>query len=213
MKKGILFDLDGVLVDSMPYHLKAWQWIFNEKGVKVDIRTLALNEGRRSAEMAEIIAKNGGVVLDDAEIQDIILGKRAYYRKIADVDFFPGALDTVHKLRQQNKICAIVTSCIRKSLETAIPAHQIKLFDYTISGDELKRGKPNPDPFITASDKLGLVPDDCIVIENAPLGIRSAKAAGMLCIAITSTLNRDDLAEADYIIDDISKIIPIIDSL
>lgn len=213
MIKGVLFDLDGVLVDSMPYHLEAWQWVLNTRGIQVDVRTLALHEGRRSADMAKTISSKAGITLTKAEIQDIILKKRAYYRKIADVKFYPNALQTIQILRQKNKICAIVTSCVRKSLQKAIPDHKMDLFDYTITGDDIKRGKPHPDPFLTARDKLGLSSEECVVIENAPLGIQAAKAAGMLCIAISSTLKKEDLTGATYIVDDILNIVPIIDTL
>jgi len=213
MIKGILFDLDGVLVDSMPFHLKAWQWVFVEKGIDVDIRTLALNEGRRSAEMAQTISENAGITFNEIEIQDIVAKKRAYYRQIADIKFSPNALETIQQIRQRNKICAIVTSCNRKSLQTAIPKHKMDFFDYIITGEDIARGKPEPDPFLAARDKLGLSSQECVVVENAPLGIQAAKAAGMRCIAITSTLNKEDLIGADFIVDDISNIIPIIDSI
>lgn len=213
MIKGILFDLDGVLVDSMPHHLKAWKWIFDQQNIPVTQHTLALHEGYRSPDMAREIAKEAGIKISEDEAIEIITRKRAYYQKIAHVEFFPHALEVVHKLRALKKKCAIVTSCVRKSLQKAVPTTDMTLFDYIITGDEITRGKPNPDPYLIARDRLSLKSEECVVIENAPLGIQSAKAAGMICIAITTTLKAEELEGADYFVDDIIDILPIIQKL
>jgi len=213
MIKAILFDLDGVIVNSMPFHLEAWQWAFEQHHIPVSLHTLALGEGFRSADMARQIARAAQQELSDAEVEKIVLEKRAYYQKIADVQFFPRAIEVVHQLKVQQKQCAIVTSCVRASLQRAIPVEQIPLFDYIITGDEIKNGKPSPDPFIVARDKLRLKSAECVVIENAPLGIQAAKTAGMKCIAITTTLDEDELSEADYVVQEITEILPIISTL
>ncbi|MCI0514213.1 HAD family phosphatase [candidate division KSB1 bacterium] len=213
MKKGILFDLDGVLVNSMPSHLYAWQWAFDRHQIPVDKRTLALHEGFRSPDMAREIAKFAGITLAEEQIKNLVQDKRAYYQKIAKVEFFPHSLEVIHAVKAMGKQCAIVTSCVRTSLHTAVPPALMVLFDYIITGEDIRNGKPSPDPFLIARDTLRLTSDECVVVENAPLGIQAAKAAGMICIAITTTLPAADLADADYIVQDISEILPIITKL
>jgi beta-phosphoglucomutase len=213
MTKGVLFDLDGVLVDSMTHHLKAWKWIFDQQNIPVSQHTLALHEGYRSPDMARKVAREAGIELADEQVQEIILRKRAYYQEIAKVEFYPNAMEVIHKVRAMNKKCAIVTSCVRKSLQKAVPTTDMSLFDYIITGDEITNGKPNPDPYLIASDKLNLKSDECVVIENAPLGIQSANAAGMVCIAITTTLQAHELEGADYVVNDIIDILPILRKL
>lgn len=213
MKKAILFDLDGVLVSSMAFHFEAWRYAFKKHHIPVTQHTLALGEGYRSADMAREIARAAGMELNDATIDAIVKDKRAYYQKIARVDFYPGALKVVKKLKESGRKIAIVTSCVRNSLNRAIPAVEIDNFEYIITGDEIENGKPNPDPFLVARDKLGLRSEACVVVENAPLGIKAAKAAGMICLAVTTTLDAADLQEADFIVNDIQGILPIIEKL
>jgi beta-phosphoglucomutase len=213
MKKAVLFDLDGVLVSSMAFHFEAWSYAFKKHNIPVTRHTLALGEGFRSADMAREIARTAGMELTHAAIDAIVLDKRAYYLTIANVAFYPGAIAVVQKLKEWGMQIAIVTSCVRNSLQRAIPTAEIGNFDYIITGDEIKNGKPHPDPFLVARDKLGLKSETCVVVENAPLGIKAAKTAGMVCLAITTTLGAEDLQEADYIVNEIQEILPIIEKL
>jgi len=213
MKQAVLFDLDGVLVSSMEFHFQAWTYAFKKHQIPVTRRTLALGEGYRSADMAREIARAAGMNLTDTEIDVLVQDKRAFYLTIAKVDFYPGALLVVKKLKEWGMQIAIVTSCVRNSLNRAIPPNETGHFDYIITGDEIKNGKPHPDPFLVARDKLGLQSEACVVVENAPLGIAAAKAAGMQCLAITTTLGAEDLHAADFVVHDIQEILPIIAKL
>lgn len=211
--KAVLFDLDGVLVKSMPYHLRAWEWAFKKNGISVDQQTLALHEGLRSAEMAREIAKNAAIVLNDTLIEQIVVEKRNFYQKIAKIEFYPHALEVIKAIQSLSLQMAIVTSCVRNSLNRAIPESIQPFFEYILTGDEIKNGKPKPDPFISVSKQLRRASTECLVIENAPLGIQAAKAAGMLCVAITTTLDKKFLTGADFIIDDLEEVLSIIQKL
>ena len=92
-------------------------------------------------------------------------------------------------------------------MEHSLGPDQRACFDFILTGDEIERAKPDPEPYLTAARRIGLEPGECIVIENAPLGIEAAKAAGMQCIAVESTLKRDHLGSADYIFKDIGELI------
>ncbi|MBN2089047.1 HAD family phosphatase [candidate division KSB1 bacterium] len=211
--KAVLFDLDGVLVKSMPYHLRAWEWAFQKNGIPVTQQTLALHEGLRSADMARKIAKEAGIILDNDKIEQIVLEKRNYYQEIAKIEFYPKALELIDAIQKISLQLGIVTSCVRNSLNRAIPVSVQPFFEYIVTGDEIKNGKPKPDPFLLAADHLQRSSSECLVIENAPLGIQAAKAAGMPCVAITTTLEKEYLAGADFIIDDLTAVLPIIQRL
>ncbi len=211
--KAVLFDLDGVLVKSMPYHLRAWERAFEKNGISVTQQTLALHEGLRSADMAREIAKEAGIIFDNGKIEQIVLEKRSYYQEIAKIEFYPNSLELIEAIQKISLQLGIVTSCVRNSLNRAIPVSIQPFFEYIVTGDEIKNGKPNPDPFLLAAEHLHRSPSECLVIENAPLGIQAAKAAGMPCVAITTTLEKQYLPGADFIIDDLVEVLPIIQRL
>jgi beta-phosphoglucomutase len=96
-------------------------------------------------------------------------------------------------------------------LKEILPLRIYNLFDYAVTGDHVKRGKPHPDPYLKAAKGLGLRPRECIVVENAPLGIESAKRAGMFCVALTTSLPREYLKRADVVVDSLEDITGIID--
>jgi len=206
MIKAALFDLDGVIVDTLHYHYLAWKKIFEERGGTVSEHTVLLHEGRNSREILPILMKEAGIDIPHEEHHTLIEKKREYYRSITQVTFFPKALEVVKKMKNLGVKCALVTASARKTMETALEPEQQALFDIIITGDDVSRAKPHPDPYRTAHENLGLKPEECIVIENAPLGIQSAKAAGIPCVAVATTLGKDYISNADYIIDKIEDI-------
>ena len=106
----------------------------------------------------------------------------------------------IDSLRAAGKRLAIVSASPKEKLEKTVPKEFLDKFEVVISGDDCKIGKPHPEPYLNAMNKLGLSIGDCVVIENAPLGIQSAKSAGIYCIALTTTVNREHLNEADKIL-------------
>ena len=211
--KAVLFDLDGVLVDTLHYHYLAWDKMFSERGGKVSEHTVLLHEGRNSREILPILMKETGVEFSKSEFQDFIDSKRAYYRSIVDVQFYPGALEIVRELKLRGFRVALVTACAQKTMRKSLNEEQRSLFDLILTSDDIPRAKPNPDPYESARLRFGFNKEECIVVENAPLGIESAKAAGMLCVAVETTLSREYLTGADYIISSITELLelPILD--
>jgi len=199
--------LDGVIVDTLHYHYLAWNKLFSERGGKVAEHTVLLHEGRNSREILPVLMDETGVVIPEEEHQDFIDAKRAYYRSIVDVQFYDGAIDVVSALKSRGFRCALVTACAYRNMCTSLNKEQRSLFDVILTGDDVPRAKPNPDPYETARLRLGLEPDECVVIENAPLGVESAKAAGLMCVAIETTLGREYLQGADIIVENIKDIL------
>ncbi len=206
MITAVLFDLDGVLADTLHYHFLAWRDKFAEWGGTVSEHTVLLHEGRNSREILPILMEEAGITIPEDQYHSFIENKREYYRSIVRMTFFPQAFETVAAVRARGFKTALVTASALKNMKTAVPPSQRAHFDFIVTGDEVPRAKPWPDPYLTAARHLGVAPEQCLVVENAPLGIQSAKNAGMLCLAVATTLGRDFLTEADDVIDTIAEL-------
>jgi len=193
---AIVFDLDGTLTDSMGLHLTAWEHAF-AKLTDISIRPEDTyeREGEKSIEFAEaMIAKYGnGARLSAQKIVDAYAAKLL---EIFEVEFFPGAEDLVHELARNGKRLALVSGSklVRENLKE-YPAF-LNGFTVIITGDDVQSGKPHPDPYLLAFERLGISASDALVIENAPFGIISARKAGASCWAVlnNSPLGKDELS-------------------
>lgn len=204
--KGILFDLDGVIVDTLHYHFLAWQEMFRRWDGEVSKLTVLLHEGRSSKEILPILIQESGITIPQEKWHDFIEEKRKYYRSIVKIKFYPDAINTIEKLRNMGIKCALVTASAKKNMGKALTPSQQALFDIIITGDDIPRAKPNPDPYEVAQSRLKCKKEECLVVENAPLGIQSAKAAGIRCAAISTGLSKEYLNEADYFLKNLSEI-------
>ncbi len=198
--RAFLFDMDGVIVDSLHYHYLAWAHMFKELHHEVSEHTVLLHEGRASREILPLLLEEAGVSLPDHEHERFIERKREYYRSIVEVAYFPNAFEVIATLRERRYRIALVTASALRNMQASIPEERRSFFDFIVTGDEVKNAKPDPEPYLTAMRHLGLTPKECVVVENAPLGIASAKNAGMTCVAVETTLSREYLTGADYII-------------
>ncbi len=204
---GVLFDLDGVIVDTLHYHYLAWRYMFANLGAEIDRHTVLLHEGRSSREILPILMKESGVHIPEADQSRFIEEKRAYYRSIVRVTHYPKAFDVIDALRQRGLKLALVTACARKNMQHSLNDEQQAYFDFILTGDDVRRAKPYPDSYLGAAQKLGLQPRECLVVENAPLGIEAAKNAGMFCVAIETTLGREYLTLSDCILRSIDQLL------
>jgi beta-phosphoglucomutase len=207
MIRGVLFDMDGVIADTLHYHYLAWQYMFERHGGSIREQTVLLNEGRKSSEILPLLMQESGVLIPEEKQNQFIEEKRTYYRRIARTSHFPRSFEVVNTLKERGFRVALVTASALENMEHSLSPDQRECFDFIMTGDEIERAKPDPEPYLTAARHIGLKPGECIVIENAPLGIEAAKAAGMKCIAVESTLKRDHLGSADYIFKDIGELI------
>ncbi len=206
MIEAVFFDLDGVIADTLHYHYLAWEKMFQELGGSVSEHSVLLHEGRASREILPTFLEEAGVSLPADQHEAFIDRKRAYYRSIVKMSYFPHVFEVIADLRVRGFRTALVTASSRKNMEAALPENRRALFDFLISGDEVHRAKPNPDPYLAPMHHMSLAPEQCVVVENAPLGIESAKNAGMTCVAVETTLGREYLGLADVVIHDIREL-------
>jgi len=198
--KGILFDFDGVVVDSMHQHYDAWSNAFKEKGVSFTKEEFFQLEGQGLNRIAHMIGEEHDLVEQD--LLDVVEAKARFYYKSIKVQFYDYFLQMLNNLKAKDVPMAVVTGGNRKRVEDTIDKHLNGYFNALVTIDDVSHGKPHPEPFLKGAGKLNLLPEECIVVENAPLGIKAAKAAGTTVIAVKTTLTDKYLSQADYILDD-----------
>ncbi|KCZ72610.1 haloacid dehalogenase superfamily protein, subfamily IA, variant 3 with third motif having DD or ED [Candidatus Methanoperedens nitroreducens] len=198
--RAIIFDMDGVLVDSMPYHADAWIFAFETVDINIDRKAIYELEGSNHRQIVEIILRRFGRTPAEDVIQELVRKKIEVFDRIEHVRPFDGIKELLATLRSKYKL-AVVSGTNRKTVHEIIDNFFPDTFEVIINGDDTPEGKPSPVPYLKAVEKLGIPKEHCLVIENAPLGIRSAKNAGLRCIAISTYLGREWLKEADAIVD------------
>jgi beta-phosphoglucomutase len=195
--KGVIFDMDGVLVDAMPYHCKALQIaIKQETDIDIDDRTIFLLEGMPADEMIKEIFRRKGYGNNPyyfSIVDKIHNLKKEILKQILVVKPIDGVRELIAEL---DCLKAIVSGAARQEVEDIIyKTFNREKFDLVITGDDLEEGKPNPDPFETALERMNLKPQEALVVENAPLGVQAANKAGIECIV---TLNNSTLTISDF---------------
>jgi beta-phosphoglucomutase len=196
--KCIIFDMDGVLVDSMPDHAEAWIQAFATVGISIERKDIYELEGSNHNQIVELIFKRFDRKGTVEEIRELSRKKIKIFNQIEHVRPFEEILELLPVLKQNYKL-AVVSGSNRETVHNIINTFFPDTFQIIIAGDDINKSKPAPEPYLKAVEKLGVPKEHCIVIENAPLGIRSAKEAGLKCIAIPTYLDRECLKEADVI--------------
>jgi beta-phosphoglucomutase len=184
---GVLWDLDGTLVDSGDLHYEAWQEILAAHGRALDRATFAASFGKRNDTiLRELLDPD----LSDAEVRRIGDDKEVRYRALVrrhGVRLLPGALGWLGRLKQAGWRQAVATSApLANVAATLEPLGLAEHFDALVSAEELGRGKPDPLVFLTAAERIGLPPARCVVVEDAPAGLLGARRGGMAAIGVLS---------------------------
>lgn len=190
--KGIIFDLDGVLVNSMPSHSQAWVDAFaNVAGIRIERKIIYVMEGMRGEDLVEkILAQHS--ISDRDLVKKIASEKDRIFKSMEKPPAFAGVKEMVQSLKCAK---AVVSGSGRSDVELVLDAAIGKdLFDVIITADDVKKGKPDPLAFNTALEKLNV--KEAVVVENAPLGVQAANSAGMQCFVVLNNtpLGREDFA-------------------
>jgi beta-phosphoglucomutase len=196
--RAIILDMDGVVLDSMPTHLLTWQRALAPLGVELTADDLYPLEGMPTEPTAKMLTeKLSGQPCSDQEAQRLAKTKRELFRQIFRPALVPGMGPLLYDLWGRGYRLGLVTGSARSVLEKSlVPTGMVELFDAIVTGDQVAHGKPDPEPYRTAAAQLGMLPSECLVVENAPLGIQSARAAGMSCVALETTLPAERLFSA-----------------
>ena len=196
--RGILFDFDGTLANTMEDNYRAWQHVLHEVGADIAREEYFLLEGMKLADVARTLCEKHGVMLPD--YADIARRKELYYAENHSFALYPDVDRHIAEYAAAGIPMAIVTAGLHDRIVRSVPAGFLSRFKAVITGDRTERNKPFPDPYLKAAKDIGVPIGECVVVENAPLGIQSAKAAGAYCIAIASTLDAHLLTEADVVV-------------
>jgi beta-phosphoglucomutase len=196
--QALFFDMDGVLVDSMPMHLQTWRQALAPLGVELMAQDLYPLEGVPTERTAQLLtARLLGEPCSEAEAHRLAERKRALFRRDAQPALLEGMGPLLHDLRGRGYRLGLVTGSARRVADDVLgPTGMAGLFETMVTGDEVAHGKPAPEPYQRAAERLGLPPQHCLVVENAPLGIQAARAAGMRCLALETTLSEEQLTAA-----------------
>jgi beta-phosphoglucomutase family hydrolase len=206
MIKAVIFDMDGVLLDSMPMHLKVWEDIFEKRNIPFSLKIFEKYNGTSTIEIAKRIIEEFNLkdepenIVKEKHDAEKILGK--------DLKLFPETISILKKLREMNYKIAIGTAAMGGTVEFVKEHFGLdKLVDVLVYSAEVEHSKPSPDIFLLAAKELNVKPEECVVVEDAIKGIEAARRAGMVSVAITNTFDKEAfVGVADHIIDNLDEL-------
>jgi beta-phosphoglucomutase len=189
VKRAFVFDMDGTIVDNMDFHLQSWVELFNRRGVSIDpvefFRDTAGRQGK------EIIRSYLGASLTDEEVAAMIDLKEEIYRELyephrKELEGFSAFLADA---KAKGVALAVATSGPPANIAFILDGLGLRNhFDAVVGAADVQRGKPHPDVFLKAAEKLDVAPSSCVVFEDAPLGVEAARNASMPCVVLSTTL-------------------------
>ncbi len=184
-RRAVLWDLDGTLVDSTEYHWRSWQQPLADEGVHITRADFLASFGQRND---AILRGWLGPDADPARMRRVGDAKEASYREIIaaeGISPLPGAAEWVRRLHEAGWLQAIASSAPRLNVEVVRRALGFEsLIETFVAAEDVQRGKPDPEVFLTAAARLGVSPARCVVVEDAAAGIEAARRAGMRCIGV-----------------------------
>lgn len=210
--KAIIFDMDGVLVDSMSYHAEAVQHIFDEIGVEMDKQDIFEREGERTVDIVAFLLEKGTGDISSYDISDIVERYIAEFNRIVEINVFDGMQECLSGLKEIFDL-AVVSGSDRPIVLDIIEAKYPGVFRELVTADDVQRGKPEPDPYLKAIEMLGVSSQEAIVVENAPMGVESAKKAGLCCVAVPTYLDAEKFHQADMVIEDHIRLVEFLKKL
>ncbi len=188
--KAVLFDMDGVLYDSMPNHAIAWQQSMAQFGILMTADDAYATEGARGVDtIRQMVKKQQGRNIDEAEAQRMYDVKSHIFHSLSEAPIMPGVLDLMHQIQSDGIQIGVVTGSGQRPLIQRILSDFKEYVDekHITTAYDVKHGKPNPDPYLVGLKKAGdLMPYEAIVVENAPLGVRAGVAAKIFTIAVNT---------------------------
>ena len=209
--KAFLFDMDGVLYNSMPRHAVCWVQAMAKYGLSMTEQEAYAYEGMRGVETIQLIARQQkGIELTEAEAQPIYDEKSRLFHEMGDAPLMEGAMELMEVLKQRGMTLCIVTGSGQRPLIRRVLNDYRRYVDeqHIVTAYDVAHGKPAPDPYLMGLQKAGnLMPHEAVVVENAPLGVEAGVAAGIFTIAVNSgNLPKESLRKADLLFDSMKEL-------
>ncbi len=204
MLKAVLFDFDGVVVQSESLHMRTFMELLAPYGVKVSVgRWYREFAGTGSRSIFERLVKEYGI---GADVDELVERRKKLYEsrvRAGELKLMPGVREFLESLRSRGIRTAVVSGSHRTNVGAALEYFRLgNLFDAIVSGDEVQSRKPDPGPFLYAAGKLGISPDECLVIEDSVAGCESARRAGMKLVVMespaTGAVGKHDMLIKDF---------------
>ncbi len=205
LSRGVIWDMDGVILDSADQHWQAWRVLASQTGTRFTELDFRRTFGQRNAD----IIPQFWQVTDPAEIHRLADRKEALYREMlaTRARALPGALELMQGLHAAGWHQALGSSAPIENIQLILDLLDLRtLLEAVVSGEEAPHGKPAPDIFLAAARALNLSPANCVVIEDAVAGVQAAQAAGMRCIAVTNGRFNRELQIADRVVQDLTDV-------
>ena len=208
MLRAVIFDWDGVVVDSSAHHERSWEILAAKRGLPLPSDHFKRGFGKKN----NVIIPDLGWATDPGEVDALAAEKEEIYRALVrekGIEPLPGVRELLAALRNEGTPCAIASSTERANLDLPLDLMGLReFFRVIVSGEEVIHGKPDPAVFLLAAERLGIVPSDCVVIEDALVGIEAARRAGMPVLAVATTNPIEALGSADAAIGSMTEITP-----
>jgi len=187
--KAVLFDMDGVLFDSMPNHALAWSKAMSQFGLSMTPTEAYLHEGRTGSDTVNVVAQRiWGRNATDEEKEIIYKVKTDIFNTCPEAQPMPGAMELLRKVKAEGLRIVLVTGSAQASLLERLETHYPGMFTsgLMVTGSDVKQGKPHPEPYLMGLQKANVRAEEAVVVENAPLGVQSAHSAGIFTIAVNT---------------------------
>jgi len=208
MIEAVIFDMDGVILDSEPIHYRVEKAIMKENGFDFQFEDHAGYVGQTTQDLWDDLCTKHHLPIG-AEVLSAI-DEKNYLNKLKNGSIQPiaGVKELIESLHNDGIKLIIASSAVRNNIEVVMDKFDIrKYFEGYVSGQDVQKTKPNPEIFLKAAEKLDVSPEDCVVIEDAKHGVEAAKSAGMLCIAFKNlNSGNQDLSKADVVVDRMEEI-------
>ena len=209
MLKAVIFDMDGVIIDSEPMHNKAYHLMFNEVGINVPIKLYESFTGQSTLNICKYLVKHYSL---DKSPETLVALKRKFYKELfytnSEIKLIDGVLGLIKEYYNNKLTLVLASSASMTSINQIFNRFNLnKYFIAKCSGSDLKQSKPHPEIFIKAAKATGFSKEECIVIEDSTNGIKASNAAGIFCIGFDSFHSKNqDYSIADLVIKDFKEI-------
>jgi mannitol-1-/sugar-/sorbitol-6-phosphatase len=203
--RAAVFDLDGTLVDSETRSHESWRHVFRSRGIVPDDSLIRAFVGRRGIDVRELLRER----VPGHDPAELMAASSAHFHAPHQPPLGPlaGAVELVRRIGAAGVPLALVTSAGRRYAEETLDELSVRrLFPVVVTAEDVTVGKPDPQGYLAAAGRLGVPPTACVVFEDAPAGVAAAKAAGMYCLAVATTHPPEDLAAADQVVPDLTKV-------